>query len=1189
MEQRRVIVLGEPGSGKSTLAGAAVRAAIDRGWVPVVLKLREYKGDLSGLIRSAIPDAVAGDALAHPQATLYYVLDGFDEVPQAFVAQFLDDLASLERQQPNCRLLLTSRQAFFVNRRQLFRQSIPAFYLLDFDSDDIDGFIEQRGGRRREFLEAAAAAQLSRELSNPFVLGALLSLFEAKQALGRTRSEAVGHVITQTLTSRPTSDPKRELQALRMLALAMEIAARNELLETEAVRVLKLAFRVGDADAKQILDELTQSILIRTQGGYAFQMRSYGEYLAAAELAEARERDRLLEPIFVDETRDPQDSWRNAVSYLVEMHAGARAYFTTWHPDWLVTSSPAIFDAHQRTELVGRILQRLKDRREYLSHHPLVRAIDLGRFVTPDVTRDLEAALASADDVEVANAILLLGAAGVPDVSQAALELGLDPNRPLPVRHSALDALDRIGTPEMIPKLLDISDFDEPTVVSRIDTASALMDPAHTGVVLEYLTKTDTTMSAAYYRFRQLDQPEEFEAVLDGLLALPPELLTSRLSMYLEQMWPAMVRAWQPRWVPKVTELLLRTEEDYENDVAEKLAKALLELPDHGAAIGKQMLVELLAQGRELRGFARTVPQLVSVADAAWLEAQPHSEELVSYLRAFGSQDVRQLLFRNVQPAPADARVMVKHEKWQRRRQAEEDRVDRLLEVLRHSNDPGELLNALFRLDFVKWPDLTDLQRGALAKAVENKLHALDLPNRIVWRTENSWTMPGALPVVLRAIDRYELRLADDTLLVHSLLAQEVETPAQYHQRFGLSAEALAAVESILNDHGLPPGALDGAVDFVVKVRLNTPKVLAAFENILMSARPERTRLNAISGLGQTTEGIGVLAAQLKNLSGELQRSTARELLRAQHLPTIMRRLAQLENDPALLAAGNVDRHFNHPLDWIGEIRHTDAWKSLKRLRRQALQSSLDHVVRIVTGTMANIDKLNIAKVILEQVNDAPLAWQPYQRRQAVEYERDGKIMAAQGASFDRVLERLKAFSTMNRFKLWVEGPNDRPALQVLAGRIVGDLGDVVVQPVGGWAQILSESWSPRGMGDGCSDLLVLLDGDRARDWSKPGNPVRPEQDVRDVIRKFNEYRIPYHILERYALENYFPQSAYEKVMGTGVAKHFPLDPAKSVLEQIPGYNKNMNGALADGTDIADLAGTDLGQVLEQNRRRLQE
>ena len=76
-----------------------------------------------------------------------------------------------------------------------------------------------------------------------------------------------------------------------MLALAMEIAARNELLEAEAIRVLRLAFRVGDTEAQQLLGELTQSILIRTKTGYAFQMRSYGEYLAAAELADVRERD----------------------------------------------------------------------------------------------------------------------------------------------------------------------------------------------------------------------------------------------------------------------------------------------------------------------------------------------------------------------------------------------------------------------------------------------------------------------------------------------------------------------------------------------------------------------------------------------------------------------------------------------------------------------------------------------------------------------------------------------------------------------------------------------------------------------------------------------------------------------------------------------------------------------------------
>jgi hypothetical protein len=1188
LEYRRLIVLGEPGSGKSTLASAAIRSAIERGWVPVLVRLREYRGDLPELVARSIPAGVLADALADPSFPILYILDGFDELAEEFIERLLEDLLALEREQNDARVFLTSRQAFFVNRRQLFHDPIPAFYLLEFDSDDIDTFIEKRSTRRLEFLEAAAAAQLSHELANPFALGALLALFEAKNALGNTRSEAVEHVINQTLASRPTSDPKRELQALRMLALTMEIAARNELLDAEAVSVLKVAFRLDDAAAKRLLDELTQSILIRTQNGYAFQMRSYGEYLAAAELADVRERDRLLEPIFLDDTREPHDSWRNSVSYLVELNRGARAYFTTHHPDWLVTSSPNIFSDDLRTGLVRRVVQRLKDRREYLSHHPLIRAFNLGRFVTPVVAEELKAALQSPDDIEVANAILLLGAAGVREVSTQALELALDPNRSLHVRHSALNALDRIGTPDMIPRLLTIPDFDEPSVISRIDTASALMDIRHTGLVLEYLTKTDTTMSAAYYRFRQLATAEEFEAVLDGLLKLDPALLTRRLSMYIEQMWPSMMRAWDPRWVPKLTELLLRTE-DHEHDFADKLAEELLKLDDHGAAIGRHIVVELVRQGRELRGFPRTVPQLVTVADAEWLEAQPESEELVRHFRAFGSAEVRQFLFRNVPTQPADARLTARHNEWERRRKAEEDRTSALLEVLRHSNDPGELLNAVFRLDLEKWPDLREGQREALATAVDKKLRALDLPNRIVWTSENSWTMPQALPVLLKVIDRYELRLTDDRLLVQALGAQEDDSLERYRQRFGLSAEALADIETMLTDAALPAGALDGVVDFVVKARLRTPAVVAAFDSILLGGRSDRTKLSVVSGLGQSADGTAALEERLNRLTGDIRRAAENELLRSQHLPTILRRLAQLEGDPSLLASGNVERHFNHPLDWIGHIRHHDAWKSLKKLRRLALQSSLDHVVRIITGTMASMDKLQLSKVMLEQIQDAPAAWQPYQRTLALEHERDGKILAAQSAPFDRVLQRLKAFSTLSRFKLWVEGPKDRPPLEVLTARAIGDAADVVTQSFGGWAQVLSDNWSPRGMGDGCSDFMVLFDGDRARDFSKPGFPVRPDREIREAMKKLDRHGIEYQILERYAIENYFPQAAYERVMGPGVTQYFPLDPARSVESQIPGYNKNMNGALAEATDLAEIGPTDLGRILADIRRRVTE
>lgn len=69
-----------------------------------------------------------------------------------------------------------------------------------------------------------------------------------------------------------------------MLAVVCETAARNELTEQEAVRVLLEAIELPDATARELLEELSRSILIRTPTGISLQMRSYGEYLAAEEL-----------------------------------------------------------------------------------------------------------------------------------------------------------------------------------------------------------------------------------------------------------------------------------------------------------------------------------------------------------------------------------------------------------------------------------------------------------------------------------------------------------------------------------------------------------------------------------------------------------------------------------------------------------------------------------------------------------------------------------------------------------------------------------------------------------------------------------------------------------------------------------------------------------------------------------------
>ena len=1062
------------------------------------------------------------------------------------------------------------------------RCPFEVFYILDFSDDDVDAVISNAGVDRAAFRNAANLSHLSQELGNPLALDALLKLFRARGNLGQTRSDALQHVVDSALESRPTANPLGQKRALRMLAIAMEVAARNHLTEEECAAVLQSALRIDGASARALLDDLAQSVLVHTTNGYGFQLHSYGEYLAAEELSEIQGTDRILRLMCLDNTLRPSDSWRNCVSYLIERHRDIRSVFTRRYPDWTLTASPAVFDEDERTTIVHELLSSLIHNNVFLLRHPTIGVLHLARFVSGAVLQQLREAVDSTNDVESANAALLLAAYGDDTMADRVLALALDATKTSSVRNSALAAYQRIGTPASVPQLLDIQDWNEPTALSRIDAAAGLMDSTNAPLVLTALCRTDAGISSAYVRFDELEDRADLEAVLDALVTLPVDVLQRhRLSYYLDRFWWSLARGWRPEWVDKVASLVVRFEEirsPNDPDLERDFIPAMQSLPDYGNAIGRRIVERLLATGRHVRHLDHTIPALVGPDDALWLAAQPGSGDLVATVRAFGRPETTDVL-----RDPTTPQQQEQLDRWQRQEEQQQEQSRQLEGTIATSVESDTLFRALEQVDRARWPEVGADRRRWFATLVSEQLGQLDLRTSIQWLSETEFTQPRVLPLLLALVKRYELRVADDEPLAVALLVEADATRA-YHQRFGLSDRAVDAIERLLGATGTPNPGLEHILSFVRDVGLHTPTIIDAVERIAVNAeRPPRIRGGAVRMLA----GAGDVEALLRvapTLPPDLIHEADDYLVEAQDRGTIERRLGLLLGDPAELARGEVDVHFNNPLEWVGKIREPAVWDTLVRLRRVALQRELNGVAGLLANTLAQIDMTRAAQVMHQQIDDAPTTWRPALRQWALEMERDATIRAAQGVAFEGVLRRLESATTLNRFKIWVEGPTDCPAVEELADKVPGAENlDIVVQPLGGWGTILNAQWTPVHLGDGCRDFVILLDGDGAYDYTRPGLVMR--RDRRKFLEGLRQARIDVTVLERYGLENYFPRHAFETVIRRDLSAHFPLDYRGPVSDQIRGYNKNTNVDLARLTPLADLAETDLRNFLERVAR----
>ncbi len=452
----------------------------------------------------------------------------------------------------------------------------------------------------------------------------------------------------------------------------------------------------------------------------------------------------------------------------------------------------------------------------------------------------------------------------------------------------------------------------------------------------------------------------------------------------------------------------------------------------------------------------------------------------------------------------------------------------------------------------------------------------------ITWQG-NGCSIPWLLYCLLILVHHYRLHLAHDVPLIKSLNSLRGEAAEFHASKFGLSAAAQAELESMIGDPNLNSSAVQTVLHFVRQTGALTPRIAAALQERALSTDSlvQGTAIFTLCALPQSTDVLIALASQKQM---PVPDSVLDELVRRQHRPTIERRLSQALNDPNLLASGEVDFPSTSPLDWIGDIRVPEVWKKLLKLRGLALQLGLSRLVGTVTGAMAKIDEGRLASSMAGQVAKAPKAWQPWQQTRALESRQRARLAQAHTTEFRRVVAKLQMKSTEKLLKIWCEGVTDLPTLRTFVMKAIGEREDVVLQPIGGWGELSNPNWPLERLWDGCLDVVVIADGDNGRDWTRADRAL---SDVgKSLMKRLEDVGVTGFVLNRYGIENYFSKAAVEAVLGPIVAQHFPL-PDSAPASGIPGYSKDSNGRIAEHMLLDHLKGTDLADILEELRRRV--
>jgi hypothetical protein len=839
LENRRLVVVGEPGAGKSTVARAVTHrfaAARARTDIPIFLNLRGYRGDLTATLNAS----VAAGILTSREISRRYVFDGLDEVPHEFLSQVTAEINHLLATDAGCGIVITARQAFYVAHSRELGMNLSAFHLLDFDEDDLRGYAQRRGMDPQAYSDAINEARLYEEVRNPFNAAITVERLLAGGQLSQLRSENVAWVVERILASRPVLAPLRQRRAVQLLGVGMETYSRNELSRDEAIKIISLGLDLNAEAAAEVLDELHHSILIRTANGVAFQLRSYGELLAAEALQD-QSFDRVRQLAFFDDG-SPNPSWMNAISFLSEQHRAVRKFFIANHPEWMLEASLAAFDEQERTEIAENVITRLDNNGQFILHHPTIKARRLFRFATGRTTERLQRDLDSSRAEVKANAMVILGMAERSDVAAAALPIALDTQRSDLVRYSAIVAIMNAGSAQYVDEILAVLHRSDHYYDQLIESAAMLVPPEDIAKILPHILATNTMLSVVFSRFRELRNRPAVLGVLDYLASHPDVLDNIRAEGYLEPIIRAVPDVWDDAVANAIVRVFVSAEAAHvfgEGRLKGELVRAVID--SNGQSLVCSALINHFVSNHITPiAIDRQVAQWMTLAEADQL-VELQATDLIRRLSVYlPLGPVRERLSPHsdgIIPAQNENTVRYRAEEALRE-QGRADRIATKQGVVR-TGTFDQALNALYSLEEETWPELTAERREWLAREVSRWFVENDLNRAIVHHGDNSWTQPTFLETILKTVDRYELRIESDQQLVISLRAWGFQAVANYARRLPLSPAAERVLLALLADRTQHRDVLTHVLGFIENVQFSWPNEIADLHSIVGDNRVE--------------------------------------------------------------------------------------------------------------------------------------------------------------------------------------------------------------------------------------------------------------------------------------------------------------------------------------------------------------